>query len=287
MADLPALSGSTRRKLAVQWDTIRDRQKLTDEDLSAYDRERQRLSSIAAKWPRYDPRHRDPRCATQVARWLAVTPSVGAAEARFRGIDSEYWLLWCSSGFGYEVYRDWLDSITRQISGELASIWKGRSDVTDRWFQGACGPAIEKALTALTKQRIAQAREVEMGRLDRKAPAEAWARTAEGGLGGAQVPASGGVPTAEPAVARNGGNEAGPIPQFPNRASWLKDRLQERSWNKHDVQRQGGPDRKTVQKILNGQQIREDVLEKLATALSKAPASKRLPSVTLLDIPRD
>jgi hypothetical protein len=117
--------------------------------------------------------------------------------------------------------------------------------------------------------------------------AEALTPAVAGGFGKAQGPASRGVPTEETAVAGKGGKGAGPIPQFPNRASWLKDRLQERSWNKHDVSRQGGPDRKTVQKILDSQQIREDVLEKLATALSKAPASKKLPNVTVLDVPRD
>ena len=101
------------------------------------------------------------------------------------------------------------------------------------------------------------------------------------------VVASGGKAFVVTAAAGKGGKGEGPILQFPNRASWLKDRLQERSWNKHDVSRQGGPDRKTVQKILDSQQIREDVLEKLATALSKAPASKKLPNVTVLDVPRD
>ena len=67
---------------------------------------------------------------------------------------------------------------------------------------------------------------------------------------------------------------------------WLNDRLRERSWNKHDVSRQGGPDRKTVQKILDGRPVREDLFEKLAEALSKAPASKKLPAVNLLDIPQ-
>ena len=75
-------------------------------------------------------------------------------------------------------------------------------------------------------------------------------------------------------------------PQFPDRASWLNDRLRERSWNKHDLSRQGGPEQKTVQKILDGRRVREDVLEKLANALSKAPVAKKLPAVKLLDIPQ-
>ncbi len=75
--------------------------------------------------------------------------------------------------------------------------------------------------------------------------------------------------------------------QFPNRAAWLAKRLQERSWNRHDLSRQGGPNWKTVQKVLDGQPIREDKLELLALALSKASLSKKLPKVTLLDIPSD
>jgi hypothetical protein len=74
--------------------------------------------------------------------------------------------------------------------------------------------------------------------------------------------------------------------RFPDRAVWLDKRLCERSWNKHDASRQGGPDHKTVQKILDGMRVREDLLEKLAKALSNAPLSKKLPIVNLLDIPQ-
>jgi len=56
---------------------------------------------------------------------------------------------------------------------------------------------------------------------------------------------------------------------FPKRAAWLKQRLQERAWNKNDVARFGGPDRRTVQRILDGFRVREDGLEQLAHALSK------------------
>jgi hypothetical protein len=67
---------------------------------------------------------------------------------------------------------------------------------------------------------------------------------------------------------------------YPGRASWLDERLRERGWNKHNVQRERGPDHKTIQKILDGKHVREDVLEKLAGALSKKKAK-----VDLLDIP--
>jgi hypothetical protein len=51
----------------------------------------------------------------------------------------------CSTGFGHGVRRDWLDTITRQISTKLASVWTGRSDFTDRWLHGVCMPDIERS----------------------------------------------------------------------------------------------------------------------------------------------
>jgi len=101
----------------------------------------------------------------QAAGWLGLDPSVRAAEARFRGTDWEYWRHWCSSRAPYETYAAWLDSLKRDSVAALASIWKGRSDATDRWFQSTCAPAIEKALAALVKLRIRQARDVEFRRI--------------------------------------------------------------------------------------------------------------------------
>jgi hypothetical protein len=89
------------------------------------------------------------------------------------------------------------------------------------------------------------------------------------------------------AVKIGGENGGGLEPQFPKRALWLAARLHERSWNKHDVERNNGPNHKTVQKILNGVHVREDGLTKLAEALSTAPSSFNLPRVNLNDIPTD
>jgi len=58
--------------------------------------------------------------------------------------------------------------------------------------------------------------------------------------------------------------------------------LHDLSWNKHDPYRRGGPDHKTVQKILDGLRVREDVFTKLATALSSGGKP-----VSPCDIPRD
>jgi hypothetical protein len=70
--------------------------------------------------------------------------------------------------------------------------------------------------------------------------------------------------------------------RFPKRATWLKQRLKERSWDHNDPIRHNGPDRKTVLKILDGEKVREDVLEKLANALSSKGQK-----VSPLDIPSD
>lgn len=104
---------------------------------------------------------------------------------------------------------------------------------------------------------------------------------AHGVAGKALMRAAGDLPNAET------GGHGVDTGRFPKRAEWLKDRLRERSWNKNDVSRRRGPDRKTVQKILDGRGVREDVLDKLATALSSAPESKKLPKLRVLDIPQN
>jgi hypothetical protein len=73
-----------------------------------------------------------------------------------------------------------------------------------------------------------------------------------------------------------------PEPRFPNRASWLARCLYDRGWNKHDLARQGGPDHKTTQKVLEGKKIREDALVKIAGALSK-----KLTQMRMADIPQN
>lgn len=76
----------------------------------------------------------------------------------------------------------------------------------------------------------------------------------------------------------------GPKREFPVRAAWLNARLHERAWNRNDPSRHGGPDPKTMQKILDGKSVREDVLAKVATALSDV---KGLSAVEARDIPQD
>ena len=73
-----------------------------------------------------------------------------------------------------------------------------------------------------------------------------------------------------------------PEPRFPERASWLAKCLHERGWNKYDLADQGGPDHKTTQKVLDGKKVREDVLVRIASALSK-----KLPHVKMENVPQN
>lgn len=69
---------------------------------------------------------------------------------------------------------------------------------------------------------------------------------------------------------------------FPKRADWLRARLKERNWRQSDINRHSGPDRKTVRRILNGEAVREDVLDRLARALSG-----KFHAVDVTDIPSE
>lgn len=56
----------------------------------------------------------------------------------------------------------------------------------------------------------------------------------------------------------------------------------ERGWGNADASMFGGPDRKTIEKIVRGESVRNDVLEKLADALAKRHAK-----VSVVDVPQD
>jgi hypothetical protein len=57
--------------------------------------------------------------------------------------------------------------------------------------------------------------------------------------------------------------------RYPLRAAWFEAELAQRQWTVHDLQVQGGPNWKTSRKVLNGEEVRDIVLDKIAMALSK------------------
>ena len=96
-----------------------------------------------------------------------IDASVEVAEARFNDLVSEYWGHWISQATGYETFSGLLTTLQRQVSGELASLWKGKTAELDRWHRRACRPAVEKALLALVKEWTARARTRELHDLER------------------------------------------------------------------------------------------------------------------------
>jgi hypothetical protein len=99
----------------------------------------------------------------------------------------------------------------------------------------------------------------------------------------------------EPATVGNGADQASidvgerdktrppeSVAAFRNRASWLDARLLERGWSTSVPSQWGGPDRKTIEKILRGEPVGNPVLQKLAVALSK-----QVHQVDVLDIPKN
>jgi hypothetical protein len=87
-----------------------------------------------------------------------------------------------------------------------------------------------------------------------------------------------------------------PAQRFPKRATWLKEKLAERTWtDRRGVTRKwtaktvedqfdGAPDHKTVQRILNGKWVSREVLRNLIEALNMA-RGKELKKIRFKDIP--
>jgi hypothetical protein len=262
MADLPELSDSTNRKLALRWSALREANGLVGDHLHWHQQERDRLKRIAAQSPGQgsDARGRLPK--THDARatdGVGIHSSVKLAEGRFNDLVAEYWPLWLASADGYDRFVGWLEALKRKVAEEIASIWRSRSKPVDRWYKRACAPAVENTLAALVKEGTARARGEELKRLEASTKAKDDAGKAEGG------------------------NGAAPISRFLNRASWLKERLLERGWSHSDPSKFGGPDRKSIEKIIRGEPVGNNVLEKLAKALS----SQKLTKVTVFDIPQN
>ena len=111
MADLPELSDSTKRKLALQWRTLLDTNGLTGDHLHWHERERDRLQRIAAQSPGPGPDWRSERATDEVG----IYSSVKVAGGRLNDLMAGYWPLWLSSDDGYECFVGWLEVLKRQV----------------------------------------------------------------------------------------------------------------------------------------------------------------------------
>jgi hypothetical protein len=65
---------------------------------------------------------------------------------------------------------------------------------------------------------------------------------------------------------------------FLNRAAWLRERLRERGWTNNTPSQFGGPDHKTISRILSGRPVQDGTLDKLLSALNKVEKLGKLRS---------
>jgi hypothetical protein len=79
------------------------------------------------------------------------------------------------------------------------------------------------------------------------------------------------------------------VQRFPKRAAWLKERLRERGWNEHDLQRANGPEHRTGKKILAGSAVQDHVLSRVVIALQSKMSYKgfKLQPIEDSDVPKD
>jgi hypothetical protein len=170
MAELPELSESTKRKLALQWSTLLEKYGLTGEHVHWRERERVKLR----QWPG-TRRGRNPDGSWRVDERLVdkagIAQSVAIAQGRLYDLAVAYWWLWSSSA-GYEIFAGWLQILNGQVLAEIALIWKGKSDAIDRWYDRACAPAVEMALLPKVKEFEGWARNAELKALQQATTAE-------------------------------------------------------------------------------------------------------------------
>jgi hypothetical protein len=169
---LPELSDSSKRKLAIQWDSLVDRHRLATADIDRYVAASGQTRTLAVSKP-----------PTTSGRWTeswllqhdsakrecGITPSVDAAKARFAALAKEYWTIWESSVAGYETYRDQLKAVKDQVLFELSAAWRACSEAAYQWYEAAVVSAADQALNASARTLVEQARNAELLRLARPA----------------------------------------------------------------------------------------------------------------------
>jgi len=168
MADLPELSESAKRKLALQWKGLLERNSFTGEHLRWHDTQRESLSWGGKVGPvdGWRGRRGSFRVDERLVDREGIVPSVAIAKWQLYNLAMEYWRLWSVSA-GCEIFAGWLDLLKGQVLEEVASIWKGHSEALDRWYERACAPAVEKELLLKVKEFQRWALSAELKALER------------------------------------------------------------------------------------------------------------------------
>jgi hypothetical protein len=97
---LPELSDSSKRKLAIQWDSLVDRHRLATPDIDRYVGASGQTRKLAVSKPPTTSGRSTQSWLLQydrAKRECGITPSLDAAKARFTEVAKEYWTIWESS----------------------------------------------------------------------------------------------------------------------------------------------------------------------------------------------
>ncbi len=72
---------------------------------------------------------------------------------------------------------------------------------------------------------------------------------------------------------------------FPKRAAWLKDEMRKRgAMTAYGLHKQGGPDAKTIRKILDGKPVRDPALDLIVTGLSNAGQQVKRGDIRIIEL---
>jgi hypothetical protein len=153
MPDLPELPADKKNELAARWDLQLLANGFTEDKIAYFDWELNQVSRL--DW-------RPGRPFGSFQEWMrfqtekTVTKSVQLADAWFQAHISEYWPLFrsISADLRKEEYERWLAILKEQAIYQIASLCKGRSELTDQWFEGVCRPAVTKALDTIAERAI-------------------------------------------------------------------------------------------------------------------------------------
>jgi hypothetical protein len=169
-SDLPALSGTTMRILELRWLALLETHQLEGEAVRFYAGADKATRHYALAKP-LDSFHRKSKYYNgwltnylSSRRKCGIPSSVDLAKGWFQELAREYMTLW-SPRDGCELFELHLQLIEQRVLEDVASVWKGRSDAIQQWYETVCLPAVRPAVSDVLKGFRSLARRSELAAL--------------------------------------------------------------------------------------------------------------------------
>ncbi len=154
--DLPELPEAIRRKLALQWEELKEERGFTGEHLNWPRTRRKQLGKGLpalghALRPIYEPEER-----------VGIGETINLAKERFRQLAEEYFGQWSAEKDGRcDWFAMWLQGIRALVVAEVAEVWSQRGG----WFEHFCRADLDSGLAPLVTEWASKARKAEIQRL--------------------------------------------------------------------------------------------------------------------------